>query len=113
MMQRLAETVAPFDVYVAPYQEIVGRPEPPGGARETRPEPREPGPSRPQGPTSIHFRVANLAGYPAVSVLNGFNAKGTPTSMVFMGRPYAEAEVLALAKAYQDASGWHLTHPTL
>jgi Asp-tRNA(Asn)/Glu-tRNA(Gln) amidotransferase A subunit family amidase len=113
MMQRLAETVAPFDVYVAPYQEIVGRPEPAGGARETRPEPREPGPSRPQGPTSIHFRVANLAGYPAVSVPNGFNAKGTPTSMVFMGKPYAEAEVLALAKAYQEASGWHLKHPAL
>ncbi len=114
MMQQLADAVSDFDVYVTPYQEIAGRPEPRReGAREAETPPRETRPSRPPTPTSLHFRMANLAGYPAVSVPNGFTERGIPTSIVFVGKPYSEAKVLALAKAYQDASGWHLKHPTL
>ena len=39
--------------------------------------------------------------------------EGTPTSIAFIGKIYGEAEMLALAKAYQDATGWHLRHPNL
>jgi Asp-tRNA(Asn)/Glu-tRNA(Gln) amidotransferase A subunit family amidase len=113
MMQRLAESVSEFQVYVAPYMEIVGRPESQRqGGPETAPERRRTSP-RPTTPTSLQFRMANLAGYPTVSVPNGFNDRGTPTSIIFVGKPYGEADVLALAKAYQDASGWHREHPQL
>jgi aspartyl-tRNA(Asn)/glutamyl-tRNA(Gln) amidotransferase subunit A len=57
--------------------------------------------------------MANLACYPAVNVVPGFNATGYPLSMTFFARPYGEGELLAVAKAYQDAAGHHLKHPTL
>jgi Asp-tRNA(Asn)/Glu-tRNA(Gln) amidotransferase A subunit family amidase len=60
-----------------------------------------------------HFTMANLACYPAVSVPNGFSEAGTPGSITFYARPFGEAELLAVVKAYQDASGFHLKHPKL
>jgi Asp-tRNA(Asn)/Glu-tRNA(Gln) amidotransferase A subunit family amidase len=52
--------------------------------------------------------LTNMTGYPAVVVPNGFRKDGTPTSITFTGRLWGEATVLALAKAYQDATGVHL-----
>jgi Asp-tRNA(Asn)/Glu-tRNA(Gln) amidotransferase A subunit family amidase len=57
--------------------------------------------------------MANLATYPAVAVPNGFNAAGSPTSITFFARPFAESELLSVVKAYQDATGFHLKHPNL
>ena len=66
----------------------------------------------PQPPGQRHFQMANLAGYPALNVPNGFTADGgTPTSIVFYAQPYREHQILALAKAYQDAAKWHLRTP--
>ena len=44
---------------------------------------------------------------------NGFREDGTPVSITFMGRLYGEAEALAVAKAFQDATGFHTKHPEL
>jgi Asp-tRNA(Asn)/Glu-tRNA(Gln) amidotransferase A subunit family amidase len=57
--------------------------------------------------------ITNLTGHPAVVVPNGFRKDGTPTSITFTGRLYGEAELLALARAYQEATGFHLKHPKL
>lgn len=57
--------------------------------------------------------MANLATYPAVAVPNGFGPTGLPTSLTFFARPFKETELLAVVKAYQDATGHHLKHPTL
>jgi Asp-tRNA(Asn)/Glu-tRNA(Gln) amidotransferase A subunit family amidase len=57
--------------------------------------------------------VANICGYPAVSVPNGFTKEGKPTAITFLGRLYNEAGILALVKAYQDRAGWHKRTPTL
>lgn len=57
--------------------------------------------------------LTNLTGHPSVVVPTGFSAKGTPTSITFIGNLYDEATILAVAKAYQDASGFHLKHPVL
>jgi Asp-tRNA(Asn)/Glu-tRNA(Gln) amidotransferase A subunit family amidase len=57
--------------------------------------------------------VANICGYPAVSVPNGFTKEGKPTAITFMGRLYNEAAILALVKAYQDRAGWHKRTPSL
>lgn len=57
--------------------------------------------------------ITNLTGHPAAVVPNGFTDNGSPTSITFIGRLYAESEVLAVAKAYQDATDHHLKHPAL
>jgi Asp-tRNA(Asn)/Glu-tRNA(Gln) amidotransferase A subunit family amidase len=57
--------------------------------------------------------MANSAGYPAVSVPHGFLESGSPGALTFYARPFGEMELLAVAKSYQDASGFHLKHPKL
>ncbi len=69
------------------------------------------GPAQPQGPAQRHSTMANLACYPAINVPNGFTDAGTPTNVTFFARPFGETELLALAKAYQDAAGHHLKKP--
>jgi Asp-tRNA(Asn)/Glu-tRNA(Gln) amidotransferase A subunit family amidase len=129
IMRQFAETVGKFDVYVAPYINMrTGAAGRSGGAgREGAEGARGDGArgdgargfSRanetppPSSPIRDHFGVANLCGYPAVSVPNGFTADGHPTSITFLGRLYNEAEILSLAKAYQDRAGWHRRHPAL
>jgi Asp-tRNA(Asn)/Glu-tRNA(Gln) amidotransferase A subunit family amidase len=57
--------------------------------------------------------ITNLTGHPTVVVPNGFDEEGTPTSIAFIGDLFEETKALRLAKAYQDATGFHLKHPTL
>jgi len=61
---------------------------------------------------SPNLRITNLTGHPAVVLPNGFR-DGKPTSITFTGRLFGEAELLRLAKAFQDATQWHLQHPDL
>ena len=74
--------------------------------------------------------ITNLTGHPAVILPNGLRGNdapkypvddpsefqnaggpGTPASLTFLGRLYGEAALLAFARAYQEASGFHLLHP--
>ncbi len=58
--------------------------------------------------------LTNLTGHPSVVVPNGFRASdGTPTSITFVGRLFGEAELLSVARAYQEATGFHLRRPAL
>jgi Asp-tRNA(Asn)/Glu-tRNA(Gln) amidotransferase A subunit family amidase len=57
--------------------------------------------------------LTNLTGHPSVVLPDGFRKDGTPTSITFLGNLFGEGEALALAKAYQDATGWHLKRPKL
>jgi Asp-tRNA(Asn)/Glu-tRNA(Gln) amidotransferase A subunit family amidase len=57
--------------------------------------------------------LTNLTGHPAVVVPNGFTSDGAPSSITFCGRLYGEAEILAVARAYQEATEFHRRHPTL
>ena len=61
--------------------------------------------------TSEH--LTNLTGHPCVVLPNGFDAKGMPTSICFIGNLFAEAKILEAAKIYQDATEFHLKHPRL
>ncbi|HKB91866.1 MAG TPA: amidase [Opitutaceae bacterium] len=108
MMQKLAEATAGVDVYLAPSTN--GNPRaggadgpPPGGVNAPQS----------QNLTQQHYVMANLACYPAVALPNGFTPGGTPTGILFMGRPFGELGAMALAKAYQDATGYHLKRPPL
>ncbi len=57
--------------------------------------------------------LTNLTGHPAVVVPNGFDSRGAPTSITFMGRLYGEEAALALAHAYQQATDFHRRRPPL
>jgi Asp-tRNA(Asn)/Glu-tRNA(Gln) amidotransferase A subunit family amidase len=60
--------------------------------------------------------LANLTGHPTVVLPNGFRKTGdteAPTALTFTGRLYGEAELLAVAHAYQQATGFHLRRPPM
>ena len=57
--------------------------------------------------------LTNLTGHPAVVVPNGFDDKGNPTSISLVGNLYEEGKALRVAKAFQDATEFHLKHPKL
>lgn len=59
----------------------------------------------------VMMAVGNGAGLPAISVPSGFSEEGLPTAIQFMGRAYEENAVLAVARAYQSLTDWHLRHP--
>jgi Asp-tRNA(Asn)/Glu-tRNA(Gln) amidotransferase A subunit family amidase len=77
--------------------------------------------------------VTNLTGNPALILPNGFRGDdapaprkndkgeidgdyggpGTPVSLTFIGQLYGEGRLLAFARAYQQATDFHLQHPKL
>jgi Asp-tRNA(Asn)/Glu-tRNA(Gln) amidotransferase A subunit family amidase len=92
LMQGMAELMEQVDVYVVPFDYSDYTPNP---------------------VSTLNTSVTNLTGNPHVVVPHGFNEKGNPTSIGFIGKLFGEAEMLALAKAYQDATKWHLRQPPL
>ena len=77
--------------------------------------------------------ATNLSGHPAVIVPNGLRGDdapkatvseeddeldnpggpGTPVSLTFLGALYSDARLLAFARAYQEATGFHHNHPSM
>jgi Asp-tRNA(Asn)/Glu-tRNA(Gln) amidotransferase A subunit family amidase len=111
MMMKLAEATAHVDVYIVGSNNIGGTGTP-GGRGDGRGAAGGPPPDdRPQTPTQRHSNMANLACYPAINVPNGFGPTGSPTNFTIFAQPYREMEIIALAKAYQDAAGFHLKRP--
>ena len=57
--------------------------------------------------------ITNLTGHPAVIFPTGVNKNNLPTSITLIGKLYDEATLLAIAKAYQDATDFNKQHPEL
>jgi Asp-tRNA(Asn)/Glu-tRNA(Gln) amidotransferase A subunit family amidase len=58
--------------------------------------------------------LTNLIGHPTVIIPDGFSKKTkSASSITFTGKLFREDETLALAKAYQNATKFHLQHPTM
>jgi len=57
--------------------------------------------------------MTNLTGHPCVVVPNGFNEKGSPTSITFLGNLYDEATILAFSRAYQNITDFDEQHPPM
>lgn len=55
--------------------------------------------------------ITNLTGNPVVCMPMGFNARGLPQSITFVGNLYDEASILEAAKAYQQKTDHHQKHP--
>jgi len=93
LMEAMAQTMSDIDVYLAPIT----------SSRD----------GRTNSLIGLNTALTNLTGHPSVVVRNGMNADGRPTSFTFTGKIYGEAEMLALAHAYQMATDWHWKHPQL
>jgi aspartyl-tRNA(Asn)/glutamyl-tRNA(Gln) amidotransferase subunit A len=55
----------------------------------------------------------NIYGLPTISRPCGFTADGLPIGLQISGAPFAEATVIALAYAYEQATEWHIRRPRL
>jgi Asp-tRNA(Asn)/Glu-tRNA(Gln) amidotransferase A subunit family amidase len=68
-------------------------------------------------PTSVvglpQLVATNLTGHPAVILPNGFRPDGTPVSLTFLGNLFEEGKLLAVANAYQRATGFHKVRPAI
>lgn len=55
----------------------------------------------------------NMTGFPALSLLCGFDNQGLPIGLQLGGRPFEEATLLRVGYAYEQAAGWIQQHPPL
>jgi aspartyl-tRNA(Asn)/glutamyl-tRNA(Gln) amidotransferase subunit A len=63
--------------------------------------------------SDIYTIGVNLAGLPGISVPAGFSEGGLPIGLQLIGQPYAEADLLAIAHAYDSAHPWSQNRPSL
>jgi aspartyl-tRNA(Asn)/glutamyl-tRNA(Gln) amidotransferase subunit A len=95
------------DVIIAPTSPI---PATPIGANEVQIA----GGTEPVRPTLLRLtRPGNLTGLPALSIPCGFTREGLPVGMQLIGPRWGEARLLAIARAYEEATEWHTRHPSL
>jgi Asp-tRNA(Asn)/Glu-tRNA(Gln) amidotransferase A subunit family amidase len=62
------------------------------------------------------LQITNLTGHPTVVMPHEFRKIGgteLPSAITFTGRLYGETELLAVAHAYQQATGFHLRRPPM
>ena len=57
--------------------------------------------------------IANMAGFPAVSIPCGTSTNGLPVALTLMGPADSEDLILTLAEHYQAATDWHLMKPDI
>jgi Asp-tRNA(Asn)/Glu-tRNA(Gln) amidotransferase A subunit family amidase len=62
---------------------------------------------------NLNLNLTNLTGNPCVVLPNGFNQRGRPTSITFMGQLFGEGKLLQAAGIYQNATDFHKKHPAL
>ena len=55
--------------------------------------------------------TTNLTGHPALSIPNGFDKEGHPTSITLLGNLYDEGPILEAAYIIQQATGYDEQHP--
>ena len=83
----------------------------PGQAEPAGPFPTDPIARELLRPVSRYTNVWNLVGLPACVVPSGFSQDGLPVSIQIVGRPFDDATVLRIARAYERATPWHTRRP--
>jgi aspartyl-tRNA(Asn)/glutamyl-tRNA(Gln) amidotransferase subunit A len=63
--------------------------------------------------TDIFTITASLVGLPAISVPAGFSREGLPIGVQILGDHFAEATVLRLAHAFEQATDFARKQPSL
>lgn len=67
----------------------------------------------PRSDPEENTRLFNAYGLPVISLPCGFSKDGMPIGLQIAGPMFGEANVLALAHAYQEATDWHARKPPL
>jgi aspartyl-tRNA(Asn)/glutamyl-tRNA(Gln) amidotransferase subunit A len=57
--------------------------------------------------SDIYTISVNLAGLPGISLPCGFTKSGLPIGMQLIGRPFAEGDLLAMARLFEAGHGFH------
>lgn len=83
LIEDMAQVMDQIDVYVTDYSDVFDT-----GAGAAR-------------------GLLNMSGHPCIVIPHG----GSDTCLAFVGQLYDEATILALAKAYQDATSYHTGRP--
>ena len=60
-----------------------------------------------------HGIIANVSGLPALTVPCGITSEGFPIGLQLFARPFAEASLFTIARAYEAATTWHTLRPNL
>jgi aspartyl-tRNA(Asn)/glutamyl-tRNA(Gln) amidotransferase subunit A len=67
----------------------------------------------PRNPELENTGAFNVYGIPAISVPCGFTSKGLPVGLMIAGPRFSEGKVLALAHAFEQATGFHAKKPPI
>ena len=62
-------------------------------------------------PRRVFSGPASLSGLPTLVLPCGFTTAGLPIGLQLMGRPFEEAALFRLGRAYERETGWHLQRP--
>ncbi|MCC6180138.1 MAG: amidase [Chloroflexi bacterium] len=73
--------------------------------------PTDPTPTEVVVPGSQFTSPWNLVGLPACVVPSGFSQDGLPVAIQIVGKPFDDATVLRIARAYERATIWHTRRP--
>jgi aspartyl-tRNA(Asn)/glutamyl-tRNA(Gln) amidotransferase subunit A len=63
-------------------------------------------------PLATWTRAANYLGACALSLPAGFSAEGLPIGVQLIGAPFADATLVRIGRAFQEATDWHRRRPT-
>jgi aspartyl-tRNA(Asn)/glutamyl-tRNA(Gln) amidotransferase subunit A len=100
--RRLESALATVDVIATPVTPFVTAEA--ARASEARPH---------TGGTAVFTAPFNLTGLPAVAIPCGMSAEGIPIGFQLAGRMGGEADLLAVARAFEQSTSWHAMHPHL
>jgi aspartyl-tRNA(Asn)/glutamyl-tRNA(Gln) amidotransferase subunit A len=100
--QRLEQALAAVDCLATPVVPVITAED----ARASKAQPHT-------GGTAVFTAPFNLTGHPAISVPGGMSGAGIPIGIQLAGRLGGDAELLAIAHAYEQATVWHTMRPYL
>ncbi|MEM7790603.1 MAG: amidase family protein, partial [Verrucomicrobiota bacterium] len=63
--------------------------------------------------SDVYTISVNLAGLPAVSIPSGFTKSGLPIGLQVIGKAFGEADMFAIAHAFEQAHNFHKATPNL
>ncbi len=106
--RELLDALEALDVIIMP---TISGPAPPNTIATGKPE------GYYQGKLDIgrrrYISPASLGGLPSLAVPCGFSESGLPLGMQIMGRPFDEALLFRVGRAYERSTQWHDMHPPL
>ena len=106
MRRTIDDAFTDFDLVALPTMRLLAPTINEALSREEDPKPREP-------EIDNNCRPFDVFGIPAVSIPCGFSSTGLPIGLMIAGPRFSEGRVLALARAYEQATQWHLRKPAL